>query len=148
METLNQINATLKKAAKKDSAEFLYAFLRAEDNITNLLKNFEGVKSEIYLQNIDNRLEELLGFSALFSDIILLNTAPSPVHDSHMMFFEPQHELYRERQLTIPQEYLQETGSEPGRFFPCYSYRNDREVKTCLQNIKHLLKLTGYSLGH
>lgn len=140
METINSINLALKKAAKKDASDFLYAFLKAEDQITHLLKSFDGIKSEIYLQNIDNRLNELLGFSSLFSDIILLNTAPSPIHPSHMMFFEPQHELFRERQVTIPQAYLNETGIDPRSFFPCYSYRNNEETKDLFTKYKSLIK--------
>lgn len=50
------INNGLKKAAKKGSASFLESFLGQEDKIVSLLSKFSGIKSELYLQRIDQRL--------------------------------------------------------------------------------------------
>ena len=140
MTTLKQINKVLRKSANRNSNDFVFAFLDREDEILNLLKNFEGTKSEIYLKEVNQELHNLLRFSCLFSDLTLLNVTPSTVNESHIMVHEAGSDYFRETQLTIPPEYLRETGTDPSRFFQCHIHRTDSETKKIFQQFSPLIK--------
>jgi hypothetical protein len=138
--TLKKINKSLKKGGLTNSSEFLISFLDKENEILSLLKDFKGSKSEIYLNETDKTLSNLLKFSALFSDITLLNTTPSSINDYHFTFHEPGSKYYVERQLTIPVEYLNEMGNDPKSLLPCYIHRNDSETKKIFKTYTPLIK--------
>lgn len=137
---LKQINNKLKKAGLKNSTDFIFTFLDHEDEILSLLQNFNGTKSEIYLREINNDLTNLLKFSSLFSDITLLNTAPSAINNFHFMYNDPNSEYFRERKITIPAKYIYETGVDAKRFLPVYIHRNDSELKKLFSDYKPLIK--------
>lgn len=138
--TFKKINKSFKKSGLTNSNEFLYSFLEKETEIISFLKNFKGSKSEIYLNETDKELSNLLKFSVLFSDITLLNTTPSSINDYHFTFFEPSSKYHVERQLTIPVEYLNEMGNDTRRFLPCYIHRNDTETKKIFKTYTPLIK--------
>jgi len=139
METLHKINRKIRKAALKSSNQFLDCFLDREEEVLQILKGFTGSKSEIYLNDLDLELDNIVRFSSLFSDITIINTSGSPIEDYHFTFFDPNHRHYLERQLTIPEEYLIETGADPRYFLPCYIFRNDSETKKLFQQYKSFL---------
>lgn len=127
--TFASINKQILEAGRKDASKFLYSYLDNEDLIIDLLKNTDGIKSDIYLNEIDYKLKDLVKFSSVFSDITAINTTTSDINSSHIAYFEPNHKYWRDRQLTIPANYLQKTGTDAKRFLPCYIYRDDTEVK-------------------
>jgi hypothetical protein len=94
----------------KNSHEFVNSFLDSEDELVSLLKNFSGTKSEIYLREKDTELSATLKFSCLFSGISLINMTPSSIYDYHISYHTPESRYFRERQITIPLEYVKETG--------------------------------------
>jgi hypothetical protein len=134
------INHTLLAAGKENANRFLYAFLDREDSIVECLKRVNGVKSEVYLKNVDQELGEVLRFSSIFSDLTLLNMASSPTKPTDFTYFDPQSEYWRDRQLTIPAAYVPEMGPNPGRFFSCYMNRQDDEIKTLLEEYGPFIK--------
>jgi hypothetical protein len=140
MNRLKTINKTIRKSGLINSNEFLYSFLDKEDEILSLLRNITGTKSEIYLKEVDAQLLDTLKFSALFSDITLINTTPSSIHPYHISYHSAESKYFRERQITIPGEHINETGIDPKRFLPCYIYRNDSETKALFKNYSPLLK--------
>lgn len=135
-----KINKKLKKAGLKNSNDFIFTFLDYEDEILSLLKNFDGTKSEIYLREIDNDLTNLLKFSSLFSDVTLLNTAPSSINDFHFIYNDAGSKYFRERKITIPHKYIFETGLDAKRFLPVYIHRNDSDLKKLFSDYKSLVK--------
>lgn len=140
MNSLKIINKTIRKSGMKNSTEFLNSFLEKEDELLSVLKNFSGTKSEIYLKEVNEELSDTLRFSSLFSDVTLINTTPSSIHPYHITYHDPESKYFRERQLTIPEEYVNETGIDPKRFLPCYIYRNDSETKALFKNFSPLIK--------
>ena len=150
------LNKKLLKAGKKDANKFLYAFLDREDAIIGCLKQVSGVKSEIYLREVDRSLGELLRLSSLFSDITLLNTANSAIKPSELTHFSPESEYWRDRKLTFPRAYLPEVGTDPSRFTACYINRQDAEIKKLFSQYGALVKngrllirpLRGLYVGH
>ena len=137
---LKKINKKLKKSGLKNSTDFIFTFLQHEDEVLSLLKNFNGTKSEIYLREIDNDLTNLLKFSSLFSDITLLNTAPSAINNFHFMNNDAGSKYFREREITIPYQLIKETGVDAKRFLPVYIHRNDYEVKKLFSDYISLVK--------
>ena len=135
-----KINQKLIKTGLRNSNDFLFSFLDYEDEILGLLKNFNGTKSEIYLNEINHDLTNLLKFSSLFSDITLLNTAPSPTESSHFMYNDAGSKYFRERNINIPPKYVNETGIDAKRFLPIYFHRNDQELKKLFSDYKALIK--------
>lgn len=139
-EKLKKINKKLAKTGLSNSNDFLFSFLDYEDEILSLLKNFSGTKSEIYLSEINKELTDLLKFSSLFSDITLLNTAPSPTNSSYFMYNDGRSKYFRERKINIPPQYVNETGIDAKSFLPIYFNRNDQELKKLFSNYKPLVK--------
>jgi hypothetical protein len=140
MNSFKKINKTIRKSGMNNSNEFLNSFLDKEDEIIQFLNNVSGTKSEIYLKEINPELADTLKFSALFSDITLINTTPSSINPYHISYHSSESKYFRERKITIPQEHINETGIDPKRFLPCYIYRNDSETKALFKNYSHLLK--------
>ena len=140
MDNFKSINKIIRKSGMKNSAEFLNSFLDREDEILLMLKNFSGTKSEIYLNEINNELADTLRFSSLFSDITLVNTTPSTINPYHITYHDAESKYFRERQLTIPAEYVNETGLDPKRFLICYIHRNDSETKALFKSFTPLIK--------
>jgi hypothetical protein len=136
---LNNINKKISKAAKKGGTDFLDAFLDKEEEILNILRSFAGSKSEIFLQEVDMRLKNLITFSSIFSDVTLLNTSGSDIEEFQMAFHDPGHRFYRERKITIPAEYIKETGVDASVMRPIYIHRNDIETKKLFKDFKDLI---------
>jgi hypothetical protein len=137
---IKKINKKLAKTASNNSSNFLFSFLDYEDEILSLLKNFSGTKSEIYLREINNDLTNLLKFSSLFSNITLLNTAPSPTSSSYFSYSDGRSKYFRERNINIPPQYVNETGIDAKRFLPIYFNRNDQELKKLFSDYKPLVR--------
>jgi hypothetical protein len=138
--TFKKINKSLKKSGLTGTNEFLNSFLENESEILSLLRDFKGSKSEIYLNETDNELTNLLKFSTIFSDITLLNTTPSSTNDFHFTFHEPGSKFLIDRQLTIPIEYLNKMGNDIRRLLPCYIHRNNIETKRIFKTYAPLIK--------
>ena len=97
---IKKINKKLEKRGLSNSDDFLFSFLDYEDEILSLLKNFSGTKSEIYLREIDNDLTNILKFSSLFSDVTLLNTAPSQqIHHTSCIMTKEANILKKEKSI-------------------------------------------------
>lgn len=140
MDTLKIVNKAIRRSAKKGGTAFLYSYLDNEKKVLKLLQSYNGIKSEIYIKEVDSELKNYVRFSSLFSDITTINTTPSSVADTQITYFTPDHKYFRERKLTIPSKYVSETGIDPKRFLPCYYHRNDQEVRKLFQDYKPMLE--------
>lgn len=136
---LNNINKKISKAAHKSSTDFLNSFLDREEEILSLLKDFKGSKSELYLKEVDNDLANQLRFSTIFSDVTLLSTAESGITEYEIEFHDPGSKYFKERQVTIPSEYVQAIGQNTTLIRPVYIHRNTEETKKIFKEYKPLI---------
>lgn len=99
---IHYINNKIHQTALQSSSNFLGTYLDYEEEIINALKEFSGIKTELYIKSIDRKLEELVRFSTLFSDLTILNNTPSGTK-GHLTIPQPESIHYNtERKFTIP----------------------------------------------
>ena len=137
--SLVKINKKLLKAGKKSAEKFIDTYLENEDRVIELLKKVNGTRSEIYLTEVDDKLNDLVKFSSIFSDLTFLNTTDSAINEYHVKCFTSESKYARERQLIIPPKFVNEIGTDVKRFLPCYIYRNDTEVKKLCKEYNSLI---------
>jgi flagellar hook-associated protein FlgK len=126
---LNKINNRIRKKSLKSSTEFLNTYLDHEDQIIDALSKLKGIKTELYLKEINSELQNLIRFSTIFSDLTILNNTTSSITNSHVTYFEPESKYYQDRKLTFPASEFNIFSPDVFEMSPCYIYRSDEEVK-------------------
>lgn len=127
---LAQIQEELFSRAKQGAQSFVTSYLENEDSIVEALKSFEGIKTEIYLKDVDKRLDDQVKFSSIFSDMIILNHTNSEINESHWAYSSPESKYFREPKITMDSSHLKNLHHSFYDFNPIYIYRTDREIKT------------------
>ena len=126
---ISKINNQIRKNSLKSSTEFLYTYLDFEEQIIEALGKLQGIKTELYLKEVNSELEDLLRFSTIFSDLTILNNTTSSIKDTHITYFDPGSKYYHERKLTLPFSELKGFDPKAYDILPCYIHRSDQEVK-------------------
>jgi len=127
---ISHIQEELFNSAKRDSQSFLTSYLENEDDVIEALKSFNGIKTEIYLKNINKQLDDQIKFSCLFSDMIILNHTNSDIRDSHWGYSDPESKYFRKPQITMNSSYLKNLHQSFYEFAPIYIYRTDQETRS------------------
>lgn len=134
---LSKINKKIKESSS-DTNDFLNTYVKNEDPLLNLLSKYDGTVSEIYLKELDD-LSTSLKFSILFSDLTIVNNAPSGINDYQASYWLPGEEGWIDRKLTIPSDLINELGTDPSNFLPCYFHRNNQELYTIFNSYSKLI---------
>lgn len=135
--TIKEINKEIQEAAKADGFKFLNKYLSLETELLNHLTNYEGLQTEIYLHHDPNELERIK-YAAIFSDFVSLYMGNSSSKDSHLSWFDEQHQFYRERQITIPLSLKAEILPLERGVTPGYLYHRTEDIQKQLQDFSSL----------
>jgi len=96
----NYINQ-LKNSGLESAEDFLYAFLKIEDEFINTQKNLKVIKSEIYMNDVRDH-GVYVKLPGMFSDFASLYIGSSKKNDMHITFFNQESPYGYSRNITIP----------------------------------------------
>lgn len=136
---LHKINKQLRKSALESSNNFVNSYLQYEDQIINELKKQTGIKSELFLNEVDNEFEEMIRFSSLFSDLTIINNTPSSIKDTHITINRPESKYFQDIEVTFPAAEFKIFPPEAFELTPCYIHRSDEEVKKISKDLSYLM---------
>jgi len=136
---IHKINNQIRRNSLKSSTEFLNTYLDYEDQIIVALGKLKGIKTELYLKEVNSELDDLLRFSTIFSDLTILNNTTSSIKNTHITYFDPESKYYHERQLTFPASEFNIFDPRAFDMLPCYIHRSDEEVKKIAKQFSPLI---------
>jgi hypothetical protein len=134
---IQDINRKIKEAGLITANKFLYAFLENEDALVSQLKHYNGLQSEIYLNNREGELEQLK-FASIFSDLISMYTVSPVTATHHFTTFESESQYGYEREITIPNTLSNEILPKY-HLLPGYSYHTSSDLKKTIKYCEPLL---------
>ncbi|HET9056681.1 MAG TPA: hypothetical protein VFN30_07530 [Chitinophagaceae bacterium] len=137
---LKRINSEIKEAALVDTNKFLYKFLEHEDTIVNELRHFDGLQSELYLNQNPDELQ-LIKFASIFTDFISLYAGGHPKNSNHITFFDEGSPYNYDRQLTIPARLSMEINPN-SHLLPCYSHNGTPDIQKAIRQFAPLVDST------
>jgi hypothetical protein len=137
---LKNINDEITHAAFEDTNKFLYKFLEHEDSIVSQLQHFDGLQSELYLNQNKDELQ-LIKFASIFTDFISFYAGGHPKNSNHITYFSEGSPYHYDRQLTIPARLSGEI-NQNCHLLPCYSHNSTEDIRKVAKQFQPLLNST------
>ena len=135
---LQSIIKELKEAGSQRSQDFLKVYLKYENEIISNLNAFSGIKSDIYLRDINSH-DKHIKLSSIFSDFTSVYAGSSTNSSMHITFFKEGSPYNYDRELTIPlslsNEIKPDSNMQPG-----YMYNNNTDVKKLFKKVDYLME--------
>jgi hypothetical protein len=133
-----EINLQLKQSGLQTASKFLSSYLENENDIVNKLNNHNGLKSELFLHNVEGELEQLK-FTSIFSDVTSMYMVSPVKSKHHITIFNHDSPYAYERTVTIPDSLKYEI-RPTYNLLPGYSYHTSSDIKKVLKHVDPLLK--------
>jgi hypothetical protein len=136
---IRKINKRLRKSSLESSTDFLNSYLDFENEIVDALRKLNGIKTEVYLKEVNNELDEFVRFSSLFSDLTIVNNTPSSIKDTLITINRPESKYFQNIDVTFPASEFKVFPPEIFELTPCYIHRSDEEVKKISKSFSPLM---------
>lgn len=133
-----EINLQLKHSGLQTANKFLNTYLENENDIVSKLNSYNGLKSELFLHNVEGELEQLK-FTSIFSDVTSMYMVNPIKSKHHMAIFKNDSPYAYDRTVIIP-ESLKNEIKPSFNLLPGYSYHTSSDIKKVLKHVDPLLK--------
>lgn len=131
---LKNIFTILKERAFASASAHLEEYLKYENEIIDIVRDFKGIKSEYYCY--DHRESRSISkFLAIYSDLTSFFTAPSKNSEYHLHVFKDDNPRNFPRQIDIPVPLIQTSLNKGYPILSSFLYKNDTDTRNIAKQI-------------
>lgn len=129
----------LRESSSQSVTDFINSYLDHEKEILNDINTFHGIKSELYVQDI-NSVIDISKYLSIYADLTSVFLMPDKVKTHIIHYYDPGDPHFINRKITFPLEELDGMIPKMHELLPAYTTQNEIDFKIAYKRFKPLLE--------